>query len=78
MSLLPPSLSPIVPCRVHAEREGAESVCGRGGGGVCARGVCPAWWPVAGTGRWAPRGGCEGRGILPSDPEREDGEKEHS
>lgn len=68
--LLPPSQSPRVPCHVHVAVEDAvrASVCGRGGGGACARGVSPASQPVEGTGRWAPRGGCEGRGNLPSEP----------
>ena len=61
-----------MPCRVHVVEEGAEHVnaCGRGGGGACARGVCPALQPVGGTGHWALRGGCEGRGTLPSEPRR--------
>lgn len=44
MGLLPPSQSPTVPCHVHVAEEGAvhASVCGHGGGGVCARGACPS------------------------------------
>lgn len=58
-----------MPYPVREAGEGAvrASVCGRGGGGVCVRGVCPALPPVGGRGRWAQRGGCEGRGTLPSD-----------
>lgn len=80
LGLLPPSQSPIAPCRVHVDGEGAvcASVCGHGGGGVCARGVFPASQPVGGTGRWAPRGGCEGRGTLPSDPGRKNRGKRHA
>lgn len=73
-SLLPPLPSPTVPCHVHAAEEGAvrASACARGGGGVCARGACPSWRPVGGRGRWAPRGGCEAPGTLPSEPERKE------
>ena len=62
-----------MPCPVHEAGEGAVrvSVSGRGGGGVCARGVCPALPPVGGTGRWAQRGGCAGQGMLPSDTGRQ-------
>lgn len=61
-----------MPCHVHAAEEGAVnvSVCGRGGGGVCARGAYPSSQPVGGTGHWAPRGGCEARGTQSSEPER--------
>lgn len=52
IGFLPPSQNPTVPCRVRVAGEGAvrASVCGRGGGGVCARDVCPALQPVGGTG----------------------------
>lgn len=52
IGLLPPSLSPTVPCPVRVAGEGAvhASVCGRGGGGACGRGVCPALPPPGGTG----------------------------
>lgn len=60
-----------MPCRVRAAAEGAVrvSACGRGGGGECARGAYPTWQPVVGTGRWAPRGGCEALGTPPSERE---------
>lgn len=68
-SLLPPSQSPTAPYPVRAAVEGAvrASACGRGGGGVCVRGGCPASPPAVGTRRWARRGGCEGLDSLPSE-----------
>lgn len=47
------------------------NVHGHGGGGVCEHGGCPPLPTVGGTGRWAPRGGCEDRGILPSGQKQE-------
>lgn len=63
-----------MPCHVHVAEEGAAraSACARGGGGVCARGACPSWQPVGGRGHWAPRGGCEAPGTLPSESERKE------
>lgn len=65
-----------MPCHVRAAAGGAvrASACGRGGGGECARGACPTWQPVVGTGHWAPRGGCEALGTLPSEPEERERE----
>lgn len=64
-----------MPCRVRVAGEGAvrASVCGRGGGGVCARDGCPALQPVGGTGHWAPREGCADRDTLPSEPRMQEG-----
>lgn len=62
-----------MPFHVRAAEEGAvhASVHGHGGGGVCEHGVCPPSLAVGGTGRWALRGECEARGILPSEPQQE-------
>lgn len=54
--------------RVAAEGVAHASVHGHGGGGVCEHGVCPPSLAVGGTERWALRGECEARGILPSEP----------
>lgn len=51
--VLPPSESPTAPYPVREAGEGAvrASGCGHGGGGVCARGGCPASPPEVGTRR---------------------------
>lgn len=73
ISLLPLFLGPIVPIHVHVAEEGAvhANVHGHGGGGVCVHGVYPPLLTVGGTGRWALMGGCEDRGIRPSEPKQE-------
>lgn len=71
--LLPLFLGPTVPFHVHVAEEGAvhANVHGHGGVDVCEHGVFPPLLTVGGTGRWALRGGCEDRGILPSEPRQE-------
>lgn len=68
LRLLPPLRRPTLPCHVHVAEEGAESVCGHDGGGVCVRGASRVSQLAGGTGHWAPRGECVGRGTLPSEP----------
>lgn len=78
MALLPPSQNPRVPCHAHVAEEGAVHVSehGCGGGGACVRGVCPSSQPAWGRGRWAPMGGCEAQGNLPSESNKEGREEE--